>query len=355
VSMTPAGVEVMIQNGHTLLVEKNGGKGSGFEDETYEEAGAEMVATPQEIFERAEMVMHVKEPLPAEYGLIREDQIVFTYLHLAAAEELTHALIKSKSINIAYETIQKPDGSLPLLTPMSEVAGRMATQQGAKYLEMAQGGHGVLLGGVPGVDPGTVVIIGGGVVGVNAAKMACGLGAKVYILDMSLDRLRYLSDVMPANCIPLMASPATTRKLVKEADVVIGAVLVAGAKAPKLVTREMLKSMQKGSVLVDVAIDQGGCFETSRPTTHSDPIFEVEGIVHYCVANMPGAVAKTSTIALTNATLPYAVQIANKGWRRAMRENPEIKLGANVMNGKVTYQAVAETFGLEYTPIENLL
>jgi alanine dehydrogenase len=355
VSMTPAGVEVMIQNGHTLLVEKNAGKGSGFEDETYKEAGAEMVATPQEIFERAEMVMHVKEPLPAEYGLIREDQIVFTYLHLAAAEDLTHALIKSKSINIAYETIQKPDGSLPLLTPMSEVAGRMATQQGAKYLEMAQGGHGVLLGGVPGVDPGTVVIIGGGVVGVNAAKMACGLGAQVYILDMNLDRLRYLSDVMPANCIPLMASPATTRALVKEADVVIGAVLVAGAKAPKLVTREMLKTMSKGSVLVDVAIDQGGCFETSRPTTHSDPIFEVDGIVHYCVANMPGAVAKTSTMALTNATLPYAVQIANRGWQRAMRENPEIKLGANVMNGKVTYQAVAETFGLEYTPIDTLL
>jgi alanine dehydrogenase len=264
-------------------------------------------------------------------------------------------LIKSKSINIAYETIQKPDGSLPLLTPMSEVAGRMATQQGAKYLEMAQGGHGVLLGGVPGVDPGTVVIIGGGVVGVNAAKMACGLGAKVYILDMNLDRLRYLSDVMPANCIPLMASPSTTRALVKEADVVIGAVLVAGAKAPKLVTREMLKTMSKGSVLVDVAIDQGGCFETSRPTTHSDPIFEVDGIVHYCVANMPGAVAKTSTMALTNATLPYAVQIANRGWQRAMRENPEIKLGANVMNGKVTYQAVAETFGLEYTPIDTLL
>jgi alanine dehydrogenase len=355
VSMTPAGVEVMVQNGHTLLIEKDAGKGSGFEDEEYKNAGAELVATAQEIFERAEMVMHVKEPLPAEYDLIREDQIVFTYLHLAAAEELTHALIKSKSINIAYETIQKADGSLPLLTPMSEVAGRMATQQGAKYLEMAQGGHGVLLGGVPGVDPGTVVVIGGGVVGVNAAKMACGLGAKVYILDMNLDRLRYLSDVMPANCIPLMASPATMRKLVKEADVVIGAVLVAGAKAPKLVTREMLKTMQKGSVLVDVAIDQGGCFETSRATTHSDPIFEVEGIVHYCVANMPGAVAKTSTIALTNATLPYAVQIANKGWQQAMRENPEIKLGANVMNGKVTYQAVAETFGLEYTPIDILL
>jgi alanine dehydrogenase len=355
ISMTPAGVEVMIQNGHTLLVEKDGGMGSGFEDEDYKKAGAEIVATPQEIFQRADMVMHVKEPLPPEYDLIREDQIVFTYLHLAAAEELTDALIKSKSINIAYETIQKADGSLPLLTPMSEVAGRMAAQQGAKYLEMAQGGHGVLLGGVPGVDPGTVVIIGGGIVGINAAKMACGLGAKVYILDMNLERLRYLSDVMPANCIPLMASPATTRKLVKEADVVIGAVLVTGAKAPKLVTREMLKTMQRGSVLVDVAIDQGGCFETSRPTTHSNPIYEVEGIVHYCVANMPGAVAKTSTIALTNATLPYAIQIANKGWRRAMQENPEIKFGANVMNGKVTYKAVAEAFDLEYTQIEKLL
>src|SRR5210317_530015 len=307
ISMTPAGVEVMIQNGHTLLVEKDGDKGSGFEDEDYKNAGAEIASTPQEIFERAEMVMHVKEPLPAEYDLIRQDQIVFTYLHLAAAEELTHALIKSKSINIAYETIQKADGSLPLLTPMSEVAGRMATQQGAKYLEMAQGGHGVLLGGVPGVDPGTVVIIGGGVVGVNAAKMACGLGAKVYILDMNLERLRYLSDVMPSNCFLLMSKPTTLRRLIGEADVVVGAVLIPGAKAPRLVTREMLKTMKKGAVLVDVAIDQGGCFETSKATTHSKPIYKVDGVVHYCVANMPGAVPKTSTLALTNATLPYAV------------------------------------------------
>jgi alanine dehydrogenase len=258
-------------------------------------------------------------------------------------------LIKSKSVSIAYETIQKADGSLPLLTPMSEVAGRMAIQQGAKYLEMAQGGHGVLLGGVPGVDPGTVVVIGGGVVGVNAAKMACGLGAKVYLLDMNLDRLRYLSDVMPANCFTLMSSPATIRKLVKEADVVVGAVLIPGAKAPRLVTRDMLGTMKKGSVLVDVAIDQGGCFETSKATTHGNPTYVVDGVVHYCVANMPGAVAKTSTLALTNATLPYAVQIANKGWKKAMQENDEIKLGANVIDGKVTYRAVAEAFDMDYT------
>ena len=355
VSMTPPGVEVMGQNGHTLLVEKNAGVGSGFDDAAYRSAGAEIVATPQEIFARSEMVMHVKEPLPAEYPWIRQGQIVFTYLHLAAAEALTHALIESKSVNIAYETIQKADGSLPLLTPMSEVAGRMAIQQGAKYLEMAQGGHGVLLGGVPGVDPGNVVIIGGGIVGVNAAKMACGLGAKVYVLDMNLERLRYLSDVMPANCFLLYSSPATIRDLIQRADVVVGAVLIPGAKAPKLITRDMLKTMKKGAVLVDVAIDQGGCFETSKATTHGDPIFTVDGVVHYCVANMPGAVPKTSTIALTNATLPYAVAIANKGWKRAMRENPEIKCGANVVNGRVTYRAVAEVFGLTWVAIDSLL
>ncbi len=355
VAMTPAGVEVMLQNGHTLLVEKNAGEGSGFADEAYVNAGAEIVSTPAEVFERADMVMHVKEPLAPEYDLIREDQIVFTYLHLAAAEELTQVLIRSGSINIAYETIQKADGSLPLLTPMSEVAGRMAIQQGAKYLEMAQGGRGVLLGGVPGVDPATVVVIGGGVVGTHAAKMACGLGAKVYLLDMNLERLRYLSDIMPANCFPLMSSPATIRGLLKEADVVVGAVLVTGAKAPKLVTRDMLPLMKNGSVLVDVAIDQGGCFETSQPTTHSEPTYTIDGVVHYCVANMPGAVAKTSTLALTNATLPYAVEIANKGWKRAMRENTEIKLGANVVRGQVTYQGVADAFGLDFTPMDDLL
>jgi alanine dehydrogenase len=347
VCMTPAGVEVMIANGHSVMVEKDAGSGSGFDNAMYINAGAEMVDTPNEIFERCDMVMHVKEPQPSEYGLIREGQIVFTYLHLAADEQQTRGLIESKGVCIAYETIQKPDGSLPLLTPMSEVAGRMAIQQGAKYLEMAQGGHGVLLGGVPGVDPGNVVVIGGGIVGINAAKMACGLGAKVYILDMNLDRLRYLSDVMPANCFNLFSSPATLRELIANADVVVGAVLVTGAKAPKLITREMLKTMKPGSVLVDVAIDQGGCFETSKATTHGDPIYVVDGVVHYCVANMPGAVARTSTMALTNATLPYAVEIANKGWKAAMQESDEIKLGANVIDGKVTYKAVAEAFGLE--------
>jgi alanine dehydrogenase len=355
VCMTPAGVEILKGKGHTVLVEKNAGKGSGFSNKAYADAGAEIIESPQEIYKRAKMVMHVKEPLPAEYDLIRKDQIIFTYLHLAAAEELTRVLIKSGSINIAYETIQKADRSLPLLTPMSEVAGRMAIQQGAKYLEMAQGGHGILLGGVPGVDPGTVVIIGGGIVGVNAAKMACGLGAKVYILDMNLERLRYLSDVMPSNCFLLMSKPTTVRRLIKEADVVVGAVLIPGAKAPKLVTREMLKTMKKGAVLVDVAIDQGGCFETSKATTHKDPIYTVDGVVHYCVANMPGAVPKTSTLALTNATLPYAVEIANKGWKKAMQENPEIRCGANVVQGKVTYKGVAEAFGLKYTPIDSLL
>jgi alanine dehydrogenase len=355
VSMTPAGVEVMKQHGHTLLVEKHAGAGSGFDNESYVSAGAEIIDMPKEIYDQAHMVMHVKEPLPSEYELIREDQIIFTYLHLAASEELTRALIKSRSVNIAYETIQKEDGSLPLLTPMSEVAGRMSIQEGAKYLEMAQGGEGILLSGVPGVASATVIVIGAGIVGTNAAKMACGLGAKVYLLDINLDRLRYLSDVMPSNCFLLMFSPATIRKLIKEADLVVGAVLIPGAKAPKLVTRKMLKTMKKGSVLVDVAIDQGGCFETSKPTTHSDPIYIVEGVVHYCVANMPGAVAKTSTLALTNATLPYAIEIANKGWGKAFKENPEIKRGANVVKGKVTYRGVAEAFGLEYVPIDSLL
>jgi alanine dehydrogenase len=354
VCMTPAGVEVLTLNGHTVLVEDHAGTGSGFENEAYVQAGAEIVAA-EEIYKRSAMVMRVKEPQPSEYDLIRADQIVFTYLHLAADEALTAALIKTGSVCIAYETIQKVDGSLPLLTPMSEVAGRMAIQQGAKYLEMAQGGHGVLLGGVPGVDPGMVVIIGGGIVGTNASKMACGLGAKVYLLDLNLDRLRYLSNVMPANCFLLYASPATLRDLITRADVVVGAVLVPGAKAPKLITREMLKKMKRGAVLVDVAIDQGGCFETSRPTTHTDPTYVVEGVVHYCVANMPGAVPKTSTLALTNATLPYALQIANKGWKRAMQENPEIKRGANVVQGKVTYKGVAEAFGLSLTPIDELL
>jgi alanine dehydrogenase len=355
VAMTPAGVELMKQAGHTVLVEKNAGTGSGFADSQYERAGARMMEKPDQIYGKAEMIMHVKEPLPSEYDLIREDQIIFTYLHLAANASLTEALIKTKSVCIAYETIQKADGSLPLLKPMSEVAGRMAIQQGAKYLEMEHGGHGVLLGGVPGVDPGTILIIGGGTVGKNAAKIACGLGAKVYVLDNNLDRLRYLSDVMPKNCFLLMSTPATVRELLPRADVVVGAVLIPGAKAPSLITREMLPLMNKGTVMVDVSIDQGGCFETSKPTTHRDPIFEVDGIIHYCVANMPGAVAKTSTLALTNATLPYAIDIANKGWKKTYREKPDIRQGFNVVKGHLTCQGVAEAFGKESVPVQDLL
>jgi alanine dehydrogenase len=355
VCMTPAGAEVMKLNGHTILVEQKAGVGSGFEDAAYVAAGAEMVETPQEIFARADMVMHVKEPLPSEYDLIREGQIVFTYLHLAANEKLTRALMQTGCVGIAYETIQKKDGSLPLLTPMSEVAGRMAIQEGAKFLEMPQGGQGVLLSGVPGVEPATVVIIGGGVVGTNAAKMACGLGAKVYVLDMSLTRLRYLSEVMPPNCFLIKSSPAVLRDLVKRADLVVGAVLVPGAKAPRLVTNDMLREMKKGAVLVDVAIDQGGCFECSRPTTHSKPVFQQDGVLVYCVANMPGAVPKTSTLALTNATLPYAVEIAHKGWQRACLENNEIKLGLNVVKGRITFRGVADAFGLDYTQADTLI
>ncbi len=355
VSLSPGGVEVMRQNGHSVLVEINAGSASGFGNTLYKAAGAEIVKSSKGIFQKAEMIMRVKEPQSSEFELIKKDQIYFAYLHLAASQDVTRAIIKAESINIAYETIQKKDGSLPLLTPMSEVAGPMAIQEGAKYLEMAQGGHGVLLGGVPGVDPGTVMIIGGGAVGINAAKMACGLGAKVYILDIDLDRLRYLSDVMPSHCITLMSSPAAIRDVLPKADVVVGAVLVPGSKTPTLVTREMLKIMKKGSVLIDVSIDQGGCFETSKETTHADPTYSIDGIVHYAVSNMPGALARTSTLALNNATLPYAVEIANKGWRKAMKDNPEIKLGANVVKGHVTYEGVAEAFGFKLTNIDSLL
>ena len=355
VSMTPAGVEVMVSHGHTLLVEKSAGVGSGFNDEAYLKAGAAIVDSASEVYLRAQMVMHVKEPQPCEYELIREGQVLFTYFHFAAAEALTRAIIKSNSVAIAYETITGPGNTLPLLTPMSEVAGRMAAQQAAKYSERSQGGRGILLGGVPGVPPATVLVLGGGVVGIHAAQMACGLGAKVYLLDTSLERLRHLSETMPKNCFPVMSSPATIRELVQEADVVIGAVLVHGAKAPKLVTREMLKTMKPGSVLVDVAIDQGGCFETSRPTTHTEPTYAVDGVLHYCVANMPGAVPLTSTVALTNATLPYAVALANQGWQEVARENPGIKAGINIAGGKVTYRGVADAFGLAYTPVDAVL
>ena len=355
VCMTPAGVEMMVQAGHQLLVEQAAGVGSGFSDEEYLTAGGTIVDTPQEIYRRAEMVMHVKEPQPAEYPLIRPGQIVFTYFHFAASEQLTRAMLERGAVCIAYETIVGPDGSLPLLTPMSEVAGRMAAQEAAKYVERSQGGRGILLGGVPGVQPATVLVIGGGVVGTHAAKMACGLGAKVYLLDMDLERLRHLAEIMPKNCFPMMSSPAIIRQLVQEADVVIGAVLVHGAKAPKLVSREMLKTMKPGAVLVDVAIDQGGCFESSRPTTHKDPIFTVDGIVHYCVSNMPGAVPLTSTLALTNATLPYALRIASQGWEQVAVQEKGVREGLNVVAGKVTYQGVAEAFNLEYTPVSQLL
>jgi len=355
VAVTPAGVEVMRQHDHEVMIEKGAGIASGFEDRDYDQAGARVIDAPGEIFKRANMLLRVKEPQSFEYKLLRDGQIYFAYLHLATSAQVTQALINSGTIAIAYETIQNADGSLPLLTPMSEVAGRMAIQEGAKYLEMAQGGHGVLLGGVPGVDPGKVVIIGGGTVGINAAKTACGLGANVYVLDTDLDRLRYLSDVMPGNCFTSMSNPTTIRDLLTRADVVVGAVNVAGGLTPILVTREMIQGMKQGAVIVDVAIDQGGCFETSRETTHSKPTYVVGGVVHYAVSNMPGALPRTSSIALTNATLPYALEIADNGWQQAMRKNPEIKFGANVVKGKVTYKGVADALDLEYSSIDTLL
>ncbi len=355
VAMTPSGVEILVHHGHQVLVEKGAGQGSGFDDEQYLLSGAEILDEADKVYAAAEMVMHVKEPQPSEYGMIREGQIVFTYFHFAAAEELTRAMLDRRAVCIAYETIEGSDGSLPLLTPMSEVAGRMAAQQAAKYVERAQGGRGILLGGVPGVAPATVLVIGGGVVGTHAAQMACGLGAKVYLLDMSLKRLRHLSEIMPKNCFPMMSSPAIIRELVQQADIVIGAVLLHGARAPKLISRDMLSTMKPGAVMVDVSIDQGGCFETSRPTTHRDPIYEVDGIIHYCVTNMPGAVPLTSTMALTNATLPYALDLAGKGWCQVALENSGVRAGLNMVNGKVTYQGVAEAFAMDYTPVETLL
>jgi alanine dehydrogenase len=355
VAMTPAGAEQLVDRGHTVCVETRAGEGSGFSDPQYEKAGAVILKSPREIYTKCAMIMKVKEPLEVEYRLMRKGQVMFTYFHFAASKALTRAVIASGCTAVAYETVRKANGSLPLLTPMSEVAGKMAVQEGAKYLEKTYGGKGKLLGGVPGVDAGTVLILGGGVVGVNAAKIACGLGAKVYLLDTNLERLRYLSDVMPPNCFLIASSPASIRRYLQEADLVIGAVLIPGATAPRLVTRDMLKIMKKGTVIVDVAIDQGGCIETAHPTTHDEPIFEVDGIIHYCVANMPGAVSMTSTIALTNATLPYALEIADKGVVRAARENPEIAQGINIIAGKVTYAGVAEAFGLEYTPLAKVI
>ncbi|GAP63502.1 alanine dehydrogenase [Ardenticatena maritima] len=353
VGLTPASVRQLVDAGHSVLVETGAGEGSGFSDDDYRAAGASIVASAAEAW-GAEMVVKVKEPLPQEYDFLRPDLILFTYLHLAADERLTLAMRDSGVIGIAYETVELPDGRLPLLTPMSEVAGRMAVQVGAYYLEKMNGGRGKLLGGVPGVRPATVVIIGGGVVGTNAAKIALGMGANVVILDINVDRLRYLEEIFGGRLTTIASNTHNIAEAVKRADLLIGAVLVKGAKAPKLVTREMVSTMKPGSVIVDVAVDQGGCIETTRPTTHSNPTFFVDGVLHYCVANMPGAVPRTSTYALNNATLPYTLKLAAHGLD-AIRQDPALAKGVNVFKGHITYPAVAEAFGLPYTPLETLL
>ena len=355
IALTPAGAMELTKHGHQVYVQSTGGEGSGFKDEEYRGAGATILSTIEEVYDIAEMIIKVKEPIEPEYKLIKKDQLVFTYFHFASYEPLTHAMIDSGAVCLAYETVELPDRSLPLLVPMSEVAGRMAVQEGAKYLEKPVKGRGVLLGGVPGVSPGKVLILGGGVVGTQAAKMAAGLGAQVTILDINLNRLRYLADVMPANVVTLFSNEYNIRNLIKDHDLIVGAVLIPGAKAPNLITRDMLREMRPGTVLVDVAVDQGGCIETCKPTTHADPTFIIDDVVHYCVANMPGAVPYTSTIALTNATLPYAIQLANKGWRKACMENKALRLGLNVVDGKVVYKAVSDAFNLDYTDVNEVL
>jgi len=354
VAMTPAGVHDLCAHNHNVLVEKGAGKGSGLDDELFRAEGATIVGK-EELFSKADMIVKVKEPMPEEYGLFKKNQILYTYLHLAPAPELSSALMEKGIAGIAYETVQLEDGSLPLLIPMSEVAGRMSVHEGAKYLERENGGRGILLGGVPGVDPGHVVIIGGGIVGANAAKMALGTGANVTLLDVSLPRLRYLDDIFDGRLKTLMSNRLNLRESLSYADLVIGAVLLPGAKAPKLVTRKMLSLMKPGAVIVDVGIDQGGILETSRPTTHSDPIFNVDGIVHYCVANMPGALARTATFALTNATFPYALDLANKGLKKALRDDPALKKGLNIYRGKVTHPAVANALSEKYADPDSLL
>ncbi|HNL40008.1 MAG TPA: alanine dehydrogenase [Saprospiraceae bacterium] len=355
VALTPAGALELTRRGHTVYVQSTAGVGSGFEDEEYVSADAKILATADEVWAVAEMIMKVKEPIKEEYSRCRKDQLIFTYFHFASSEELTHAMIDSGAVCLAYETVETKDRQLPLLIPMSEVAGRMAIQEGAKYLEKPVKGRGVLLGGVPGVPPGKVLVIGGGVVGTQAAKMAAGLGAQVTLLDTSLNRLRYLSDIMPANVTTMFSNEYNIRKLIKDHDLIVGAVLIPGAKAPKLITRDMLKTMHAGTVLVDVAVDQGGCFETTKATTHADPTYIIDDVVHYCVANMPGAVPFTSTVALTNATLPYAIQLANKGWQQACRDNNELLLGLNVVGGKVVYAGVAEAFNLPLHKVDEIL
>ena len=348
VGMTPAGVSELVKHGHSVYVQKTAGEGSGFSDEAYTNVGAQILPTIEDVYATADMIIKVKEPIAPEYPLVRKGQLVFTYFHFACSRELTKAMIDSGGVCLAYETVQLADGSLPLLTPMSEIAGRMATINGAHYLQKTKGGKGKLICGVPGVKPAKVVVIGGGIVGQAAARVAAGMGADVIITDISLPLLHSLSISMPANVNTLYSSHQNIVTEIKDADIVIGAVLVPGDKAPKLITRDMLGLMEKGTVLVDVAIDQGGCFETSRPTTHSEPTYEVDGIVHYAVANIPGAVPNTSTIALTNATLKYAVALADKGWQQACRDDEALYKGLNVVEGKVTYKAVAEVFDLPY-------
>jgi alanine dehydrogenase len=355
VALVPAGVEALVANGHTVIVETSAGEGSGFPDELYVRAGAAIAPDADAVWRDADMIMKVKEPIAPEWPRMRQGQTIFTYFHFAADEALTRAHMQSGATCIAYETVELPTRELPLLTPMSEVAGRMAVQEGARYLERLHGGRGVLLGGVPGVAPGKVVIIGGGVVGTNAAKMAAGLGAHVTILDVSLERLRYLSDVMPANVQLVHSNRYVIREQIATADLVVGAVLVVGAKAPRLIRREDLALMQNGSVIVDVAIDQGGCVETIRATTHENPVYVVDGVIHYGVANMPGGVPRTSTLALTNATFPYALQLANKGWKKALKENAALKLGLNIVDGTIVYPAVADAFGLTWEPVDTFL
>ena len=355
VGLTPAGVIELVRHGHTLYVQSSAGAGSGFTDDDYTRAGATLLPSIEDVYGKAEMIIKVKEPIESEYGLIREDQLLFTYFHFASYEPLTHAMIARKAVCLAYETVEKADRSLPLLVPMSEVAGRMAIQEGAKYLEKPMGGRGILLGGVPGVRPAKVLILGGGVVGTNAAKMAAGMGADVTIMDNNLQRLRYLDDIMPANVNTFMSNEYNIRELLSTHDLIIGAVLIPGARAPHLITRDMLKEMRPGTVVVDVAVDQGGCIETCKPTTHENPTYIIDDVVHYCVANMPGAVPYTSTLALTNATLPYAIQLANKGWKKACADSAELLKGLNVVQGKVVYQGVAEAFGLEFVPAEQVL
>lgn len=355
VGLVAAGADALVGKGHKVIVETGAGQGTGIEDDEYRAAGASIAKSASDVFAQADMIVKVKEPLSQEYSLIRKDQVVFTYFHFAADEGLFRAMVASNAVCVAYETIRLPDGRLPLLTPMSEVAGRMAVQEGAKYLERPMLGRGILLAGVPGVLPANVLILGGGVVGSNAAKIAAGFGANVYILDVNLDRLRYLDDVMPANVTTVYSNKTNIARLLPDADLVVGCVLRPGAKTPQLVTRDMLKTMKRGAVVVDVAVDQGGCIQTTHPTTHSDPTFVLDGVVHYCVANMPGAVAGTSTYALTNETLPYIVQLANKGWKAAMQASEPLRGGLEIAGGQVSLEDIAEEFGTPYVPAETLI